>query len=269
MPIFEQESPLFPSDTTRVPQPGSKDYALLLEEQLQVSDERFIDRLRELSPMVDVIFDEFARATKSIYDSIHAPRPIRVLDLAGGIGFGVRRISESGLPIEALTIVDWSDEILSRAQEYIPQSKNWRAPIREVPLDLIHEDLPSDFEGKFDAVLISIGLFHYPTHRQRAIVHQAYKALSPNGFLVFQSHFRPLWPHWKTAVANHMVRQAAAAGKPENELRDLEEHVREYHNLRSIVEAFNWLEEAGFSSIDCAFRKAFFAILCAVKTSKG
>ena len=266
MPLHVTRPQLFPDDTNPLPMAGSPEQAALLDDELEVGNEGYLEFLSQLSDVTDNIYPELVAACRNAIAQAIPGRPLRVLDLCAGVGVVTLNLVQADLPIERITLADVSSTLLDRARAIL--SKRLGAalpPIDTAQLDVLVDDLPDKISGPFDLIVTCNAFQHFPRERQAALIGQIAELLAPSGVFVFESHYKLLRPHWKQYLVDSYQRRLRDRGAPPALVGDAADHVNRFHNYVNLREGYEWLEAAGFGFYECVFRKDEVAILAAVK----
>lgn len=264
MPLMLSNQQVFPDDDNPVPTSGSDAQRALIEDELEIGNEGYLDRLRQFSEITDNIYPELARACRGVTEAAMRGRRLRMLDLCSGIGVASLTLLEADLPIHELVLVDISEELMRRARALLGQ----RAPAVPVScfgLDVLTGDLSEVVSSPVDLAVTCNAFQHFPKERQAALIVQIYQALAPGGAFVFASHFKRLRPDWKREMVLEYQARMRAMGASEAAIAGAGHHIEKFHNYVNLTDAFNWLEAAGFGFYECAFRKDEVGIFVAVK----
>lgn len=265
MPLHFERPQLFPDDTNPLPAPGSREQHALIEDELEIGNETYLERLQQFSTVTDNIYPELVNACRDVVAQVMPGRPLRFLDLCSGIGLVSLRLLEAGLPISSISLVDISDELMDRAQRILRSKRPGLPPLSRHQADLLVGDLAELVEGKFDLIVTCNAFQHFPKERQAALFRQIRGLLSDNGVFVFSSHFKRLRPDWKERMIAEYQERMRTFGAPEAAVAGAALHISQFHNYANLIDAYNWMEAAEFSFYECVFRKDEVAVLAAVK----
>jgi SAM-dependent methyltransferase len=267
MPLRVTRPQLFPDDTNPLPAAGSAEQAALLDDELEIGNEGYLERLRQLSDVTDNIYPELLAAIRNTVAQALPGQRLRVLDLCSGVGVVSLQMIEADLPIDHLTLADLSPELMRRAQDILEKRLGAARmpPHATVQLDLLVDDLRQRGGAPYDLVVTCNAFQHFPRERQQELFRQIHDVLGPSGVFVFESHFKPVRPHWKQHLVDEYQAKLRRSGAPEQFVQDAADHVNNFHNYVNLREAYEWLEAAEFGFYECVFRKDEVGILVAVK----
>ncbi|MDR0897636.1 MAG: class I SAM-dependent methyltransferase [Oscillospiraceae bacterium] len=114
-------------------------------------------------------FAGYEGVLRFIYGHISPRKPLRILDLGIGSGRLSHQLSLAGC---AITGVDFSEKMLSKARELMPDAS------------LIVHDLSSGlppFDDQFDAIISTYALHHFDPKKQIELIDEMAKLLAPGG----------------------------------------------------------------------------------------
>src|SRR5688572_8596025 len=267
MPLRISRPELFPDDTNPLPMSGSTEQAALLDDELEIGNEGYLERLEQLSDVTDNIYPELLAAIRNTIAQVMPGKRLRILDLCSGVGVVSLQLIEADVPIERLTLADLSPELLRRAQAIITKrvGESRVPPLDTIALDLLVEDLRERSRGDFDLVVTCNAFQHFPRERQAELFRQIHGILGPSGVFVFESHFKPIRPAWKQSLIDEYQAKLRRSGAPAQFVLDAADHINNFHNYVNLREAYEWLEAADFGFYECVFRKDEIGIFVAVK----
>lgn len=213
-------------------------------------------------------YDSLIRRAVPYYDEMQRrlvehlpPAATRVLELGCGTG-NLSLALAARYPAAALTLVDGSSEMLAVTRERLAAT----SPAIHDRLRLVEarfETLALPPAG-FDLVTSSISLHHVPD--QPALYRALQALLVPGGRLCFADQMRGgdershaiHWAHWLEfcRLPGHCT---------EEEVQSLLDHAEAHDHYSPIASHFRWLEDAGFTAIDCVWRNGLWAIACALR----
>jgi SAM-dependent methyltransferase len=267
MPLHVSRPELFPDDTNPLPASGSVEQAALLDDELELGTEHYLERLEQLSDITNDIYPALTAACLNTVAEVMPNRPLRVLDLCCGVGVVTLKLLEAGLPIERVTLADLSPELMRRAEVLLARrlGAGRMPPLDTVQLDLLVDDLGERTPGTYDLVVTCNAFQHFPRQRQAELFRQIHGILGPSGVFVFESHFKLVRPRWKQYLVEEYQGRLRRHGAPEQFVSDAADHIHRFHNYVNLRDAYEWLEAAEFCFYECVFRKDEIGIFAAVK----
>jgi tRNA (cmo5U34)-methyltransferase len=205
---------------------------------------------RQLVPCFD---DFYATAI----DRIPFPAELRidVLDLGAGTGLLSLFVSQS-FPQARLTLLDVSDEMLSRARQ--------RFAGDEARVAFVLRDFSQPLPGSYDLVISALAIHHLLDDDKRALYARIFGALRPAG--VFINADQVMGPSAALERSYHeaWLRQVRALGVGETDLAAALERMKE-DRMAPLEPQLAWLRQAGFSDVDCWYKHYRFAVFSGTK----
>jgi hypothetical protein len=83
--------------------------------------------------------------------------------------------------------------------------------------------------------------------------------------LVMQSHIKVHSPDWRNQIIEHMKAQMAAMNAPPDFVERAIRHTTKFHNFVPATDLFEWCRSAGFTTVDCLFRRHIIGVVGAIK----
>jgi tRNA (cmo5U34)-methyltransferase len=210
--------------------------------------------IQRLIPQYQEIFE-----TLITYSFLDRSAALNVLELGCGSG-NLSLFIAHLFPHARLTLVDLSSEMLAQAKDKLT-AHSGRVDFRQA--NFLEAELP---EATYDWVVSSFALHHLQDIDKQAVYQSIYRWLKPCGILRIadgtailpaEQGNAYLLPTWQE--------MAKAAGASDEECRVWMEHTRQYDHFASLADHFRWLEHAGFSNMDCYWKKLHLAVFGAQK----
>ena len=223
--------------------------------------EEFYDRISsEYTSKIERCVPRYHEMHQSILRYIPADlKPEKILEL--GCGSGV--LSELILkeyPVAELHVVDVSQEMLDLCRARLPSGANvvcHHADFRQL-----------DFAaGRFDLVASSISIHHLEDPAKQILFGKIWEFLSDRGVLVYSDQFAGATPEIHQHHKEEWKSAAFRAGCTEEEWALWAKHEEEQDFHASLESQWKWLQEAGFSNVDCPWRYLLWTILIARKSA--
>ncbi len=199
-------------------------------------------------------FDRFYGAAVEALELAGAP-PARVLDLGAGTGL-LSGMVAAAHPGAELVLVDGAPAMLDLARERLRR----HPAVTYLTADL-RDELPP---GPFDAVVSALAIHHLDDGAKRRLVDRVRAVLRPGGVFSWAEQVAGPTPELESRYVERWIARCRAAGVEEAALQEslarqaVDLHLPEGPQLA-------WLAEAGFSTVDLAFKDERFAVLVAVR----
>jgi tRNA (cmo5U34)-methyltransferase len=200
-------------------------------------------------------FDDFYRAA---IDLIQFPREsrIKVLDLGAGTGLMAAFIAYN-FPNARITMVDISNEMLERARvRFELGGERFRFEVSDYGVDRIQE--------KYDAIVSALSIHHLTDEQKRALFGRIYGALNDGGVFVNAEQFRCSTQERHRFHHERWITRVRELGADERDLAAALERMK-FDRAATLEDQLEWMREAGFRDIDCAYKNLIFAVYCGVK----
>jgi tRNA (cmo5U34)-methyltransferase len=200
-------------------------------------------------------FDDFYRAA---IDLIRFPREsrLKVLDLGAGTGMMAAFIAYS-FPNARITMVDISNEMLERARaRFELGGERFRFEVSDYGVDPIQE--------KYDAVVSALSIHHLSDEQKRSLFRRIHAALNEGGVFVNAEQFRCATPERHRFHHERWITRVRELGADDRDLAAALERMK-FDRAATLENQLEWLREAGFRDIDCAYKNLIFAVYGGVR----
>ncbi|HZC45937.1 MAG TPA: methyltransferase domain-containing protein [Candidatus Acidoferrum sp.] len=200
-------------------------------------------------------FDDFYRAA---IDLIQFPREsgIKVLDLGAGTGLMAAFIAYS-FPSARITMVDISNEMLERARaRFELAGERFRFEVSDYGVDRIQE--------KYDVIISALSIHHLSDEQKRSLFNRIHGALNDGGVFVNAEQFRYATPERHRFHHERWITRVRELGVGERDLTAALERMK-FDRAATLEDQLEWMREAGFREIDCAYKNLIFAVYCGIK----
>lgn len=201
--------------------------------------------------------------------------PIAVLDLGAGFGAITAEIL-TRYPHATVTCVDGSEEMMRLARERLAKDGE-RVHLHFA--DLANSSWQVNLRGPFHAAVSGIAIHHLPDERKRELYHEVFALLLPGGLflnndavttpVLLKERFEAIQygeTQEQERIKRGVVRSVAEIQAEMNAGFRTAGHRSHITSLRAQLE---WLEEAGFQSVDCFWKYLTLAIFGGVKGRSG
>jgi tRNA (cmo5U34)-methyltransferase len=200
-------------------------------------------------------FDDFYRAA---IDLIQFPREssLKVLDLGAGTGLMAAFIAYS-FPNARITMVDISNEMLERARaRFELAGPRFRFEVSDYGVDRIQE--------KYDVIVSALSIHHLSDEQKRSLFKRIHGALNDDGVFVNAEQFRCATPERHKFHHERWVTRVRELGVDDRDLAAALERMK-FDRAATLEDQLEWVREAGFRDIDCAYKNLIFAVYCGLK----
>lgn len=196
-------------------------------------------------------FDAFYGAALTLIAEGRSAQAIDVLDLGAGTGLFSSMILAQQ-PVGRLCLLDGSAAMLDQARA------------RFAGLDSIDYRIAdmtgADLGGGWDVVVSSLAIHHLPDEAKRGLYRRVRAALKPGGLFVNAEQVAGPTPTADARYARLWLEQIRRLGVPEPEVEKALQRMS-YDVCAPVGLQLQWLEEVGFSDVDCSFKAWRFAVL--------
>lgn len=210
--------------------------------------------IRRTIPPYQEIFEAVAG-----YAFVDRQALLKILELGCGTG-NLSVFVASIFPNADMTLVDLSPEMLEQAS-----GKLSGKPATLVEGGFMEVNLP---DQTYDLVVSSIALHHLQDVDKPGMYRRIFDWLKPGGLLRIADEVKTL--PYEASMAKNMERWKAWSrenGATEEELAFWVDHGEKYDHYASLHEHFTWMQAAGFTEMDCYWKKVLWAVFGARKPS--
>lgn len=198
-------------------------------------------------------FDDFYRLPIEMLDcQTDAPR---VLDVGGGTGLASAFLLEK-YPNARLTLIDLAEGMLDIARERFAGNEN---------VEYIVADYTTHpFDEPFDIIISALSIHHLNAAGKEALYKKCYGLLKSGGIFLNADQVKSPFLYTEEMFTRLWREEIEASGIGAAELQKAYER-QAYDDTSTLCEQLKWLENAGFSVVDCAYKYYVFAVLYAKK----
>jgi tRNA (cmo5U34)-methyltransferase len=175
---------------------------------------------------------------------------ISVLDLGAGTGLLGAMVARA-FPGASLLLTDISEAMLARAQERFADNPKVRCLVQE------HSHLAAIDE--YDLVVSALSIHHLTDDTKQSLFDKIHQALKPGGMFVNIDQARAPSGAAEDDYDRFWREDAKAAGVSEATLLQAMERMREDQNAL-LSEQLLWLDQAGFTEVDCWYKRFRFVV---------
>lgn len=214
---------------------------------------KYIDGVRQFFPLANEQLDIIARILEKFN-----PRVTTFLDLGCGDGY-LGHFLYKLYPDSCGVFIDISDEMIDKAKQKDFENKS-DFYIKDFSATNWHENI----NEKFDLVISGFSIHHIHNDQKKRLYGDIYKLLKPNGIFLNLEHVSS-----PTKELEELFNDLFLDGMMDYQKHIGDEKSREatkqlFHDpihkklnkLESVERQCNWLEEIGFSQVDC-YMKVF------------
>jgi tRNA (cmo5U34)-methyltransferase len=212
-------------------------------------------------------YDSWMRTALPDYDALFgtakalapfAPeQPITVLDLGAGTGSFSWHILNR-YPCARFTLVDLAEKLLETAQKRFAAFDSQFAYCAADYRDL------SGFEA-FDLVISSLSIHHLADDEKAALFQQVFNHLNPGGVFLNIDQVKGPTPEIQELYWSQWLETVRKRGAAEEQVQSSIQRRKTFDQDALMTDQLRWLEEAGFSSVDCVYKNYFVGVFYAVK----
>jgi ubiquinone/menaquinone biosynthesis C-methylase UbiE len=220
---------------------------------------QFLDETRGCIPFAT---DQLQVMLRVIEHYVGAPD--RFVDLGCGDGILARTIMDA-YPSSTALLVDHSQPMLIRAAQAMHRFAH-RFNIAQAD---ISEALPAEVYGStIDVVVSAFAIHHLPSDRKQWLYKEIFKVLRPGGMFINLEHVTPASDRAEALFDQLIIENlVSVSGRPETDV------AAEYHArpdkadniLETIDQQIGWLNEIGYTDVDCYFKFLELAMFGGVK----
>ncbi len=183
--------------------------------------------------------------------------PIRVLDLGAGTGLFSWHVLEEH-PAAMFTLCDLAPKMLEIARQrfaaYPGQFTYLTEDYRQISAN-----------QKFDLVISSLSIHHLFDEDKCALFLRIHSLLEDGGLFINIDQVRGPTEYWQARYWNQWLEKVRRSGASENQIEASIKRRKEYDREASLADQLQWLEQAGFSQVDCVYKHVFIGVFCAFK----
>ncbi|OXM84819.1 class I SAM-dependent methyltransferase [Paenibacillus rigui] len=220
-----------------------------VKEQFDAVAMDYDQQRRQLIPC----FDEFYGMALSLVES--ADGAPSILDLGAGTGLFSRMVLEK-YPAARLTLVDLSESMLDVARQRFQQHPH---------VQYIVADYSScSFPASYDIVISSLSIHHLTHPDKRQLFVKIYGMLNEGGIFVNADQVQGRSDSTDAYYRQRWLEAIHQSGLPQQAI-DASIERRKVDINAKLPDQLQWMEEAGFSEVDCMYKYLDFAVFSGKK----
>lgn len=197
-------------------------------------------------------FDAFYGAALTLIAEGRGGEAIDVLDLGAGTGL-LSSMILAQQRVGRLRLLDGSAAMLDQARA--------RFSGLDRRIDYQIDDMTTaDLGGGWDVVASSLAIHHLPDEAKRDLYRRIRAVLKPGGLFVNAEQVAGPTPMTDARYARLWLEQIRRLGVSETEVEKALQRMS-FDLCAPVGSQLQWLEEAGFSDVDCCFKAWRFAVL--------
>jgi tRNA (cmo5U34)-methyltransferase len=200
-------------------------------------------------------FDGFYKGALDIigdWAGARAATPLDVLDLGAGTGL-LSAMVMSRLGQARLHLMDVSDAMLARARQRFAGAADSSVTFE------VRDYTQSSLGGPWDLVVSALSIHHLDDGAKRALFARIFEALRPSGLFVNAEQVLGPTPAAEARYRRLWDEQVLASGVDRLEYERAVERML-HDRCATLADQLEWMREAGFTEVDCAFKQWRFAV---------
>lgn len=211
------------------------------------------DRLRrQLIPCFDDFYGTALSLVRQCVEDAQVNAPV-VVDLGAGSGLLSGMLLDV-MPNGRMTLVDLSEEMLTKARERFAGN----AQVEYHVADYTAPNLVKP--GSLHVVVSALSIHHLSDGDKRRVYQSAYDWLRPGGILVNADQVLGATAALERQYRDEWLRRVTEAGVGQDHLDEALERMKA-DRMAPLVDQLDWLREAGFAEVDCAYKNFNFVVL--------
>ena len=212
-------------------------------------------------------YDEWVKTAIPCYDEIFsiakdlipfaADTGIDVLDLGAGTGLFSMHVLEK-YSSASFVLYDVAPKMLDMARERFKESPN--------RFQFIEDDYRS-LQGsqRFDLVVSSLSIHHLSESDKKDLFGRVYDALKNSGLFINVDQIKGPTPFLQDLYWANWLEKVREKGATEEKINESVQRRMTFDKDARLTEQLQWIEDAGFSSVDCIYKNYFIGVFVAIK----
>jgi len=201
-------------------------------------------------------FDAFYGTALTLIDRWKTREDFRILDIGAGTGMFSAMVLERH-PQARLCLLDASEGMLDKAKARFSAGHSVEYRLADMA--------EASLEGPWDLVISALAIHHLTDEGKKRLYARIHDALTPGGLFVNAEQVAGPGPVADRRYESIWLEEITRLGVPPDEIERA--HERMVHDRCSPVrDQLDWIEDAGFSDVDCSFKAWRFAVFSGVKT---
>ncbi|MEZ6140484.1 MAG: class I SAM-dependent methyltransferase [Zavarzinella sp.] len=203
-------------------------------------------------------FPKYPEMLRTVVDFLPDFHASTVAELGCGTG-NLSKLLAAKYPESKMTLVDLSQDSLTVAQHSLPEMRKCEF----LCCDMNDLDFP---DHSFQVVTSAIAIHHLNSEQKKQLFAKIIRWLAPGGVFIFADQFRGDNDRLYQLQMNQWYQASMHAGSCRAEWDSWMSHQKEHDHHDRLRDQINWLEQAGFSTIDCVWKCMLWTVLVAEKS---
>jgi tRNA (cmo5U34)-methyltransferase len=187
------------------------------------------------------------------YCFLENSQPLSILELGCGTG-NLSLLLRQLFPQAHLTLVDLSPDMLQQASQKLGGPQAALSLVEGGFMDL---DFP---DSSFHFIVSSMALHHLLDNEKLVLYRRLFQWLKPGGIFRCADETLALPSQAHDANISQWEQWAKQHGATDEDIVLWTEHAEAYDHYAPLANHFQWLQEAGFTNIDCYWRKLMWTV---------
>ncbi|QGG46750.1 class I SAM-dependent methyltransferase [Heliorestis convoluta] len=221
-----------------------------VEKKFNENAEKYDSQRRQLIPCFDDFYTIAATVARTNKKSPN------ILDLGAGTGLLSSKIVER-YPDARLTLIDLSDKMLEVAKERLQEYENITY--------IVNDYTKHAYTSKFDIIVSSLSIHHLSDEEKKKLYQDVYKMTDKGGCFINADQVLGSSPFLEALYVEDWKSKVERSGLSTEEIKESYERLK-LDQMSTLSDQLQWLEEAGFSDVDCLYKYYNFVVLFGRKT---
>lgn len=174
-----------------------------------------------------------------------------ILDIGAGTGL-LSAMALEKLPDARLTLIDISEKMLEVARV--------RLKDRTGVTYIVDDYSKYSFGKRYDIVLSSLSIHHLLDDQKKRLYQAIYFTLNPDGIFINADQVLGSTPFIEALYKREWKLKVDNSGITKDELQSAYERTK-LDKMATLADQLNWLQEAGFSDVDCVYKYFNFVVM--------